>query len=404
VRRACHLLVGILCLALRVEEVYSQSLENVQLSGNVSGEYRHFVDPGSRPGLASNNVSFSTEPELYYPLENSRDSVRFTAFYRWDENDKERTHGDIRELKWHKVSRDWELTVGFDRVFWGVTETVHLVNIINQIDFVEDVDGEDFLGQPMIDLTLIRDWGTIDLFILPYFRERTFPGPDGRPPSGVLVSSGTAIYESSAEQWHTDFAVRWANSIGDWDIGAYHFYGTTREPLLDQAVFEINGNGEPELIPIYDIIHQTGLDIQGTFDAWLLKLEAINRSGQDGSFFASALGFEYTFFDIAGFGYDIGIVTEYLHDARDVIISTDDDISLGVRLTLNDISSTDLLAAVVHDLNNDSRYFFVEASRRLGDAFKLSVEVRGVSNVAEDDPLIVFEDDNYIQLELGYFF
>jgi hypothetical protein len=407
-RPAPHYLPVLLCAGLLTVGTSARgALEEIELSGNISGEYRYFFDSGTRPGLASSNVSVSTEPEFYYRIPDSRDSVTFTPFYRLDEHDDDRSHGDIRELNWHKVARDWELTLGIDRVFWGVTETAHVVNIINQIDLVESPDQEDLLGQPMINLTLIQDWGSLDMFVLPYFRERTFPGTEGRPGSQPAISNSKAIYDSSAEQWHTDLALRWANSAGNWDLGAYHFYGTSREPRVDPAIFEIKGNGDVELIPIYDIINQTGVDIQGTFDAWLLKLEAIYRAGPEENFFSGAAGFEYTFFDVAGSGVDIGIVSEYLFDDRALIVTTDNDdndISLGLRLGLNDINSTQLLAAAVQDVDDQSRYFFIEASRRIGNAFKLSIEARGVDNVADDNPLRLYEDENYLQLELGYYF
>lgn len=402
--RLCALLAaGMIGGALPAGTLADQ-LGDMQLSGNVSGEYRYFLETGPRPDLYRNNVSFSTEPELYFPFVDSRDSLRFTAFYRWDEHDDERTHADIRELKWHKVERDWELTMGVDRVFWGVTETVHLVNIINQQDLVENPDGEDLLGQPMANLTLIRDWGVLDLFLLPYFRERTFPGEDGRPGSNIVVSDSEVEYDSSAEEWHTDAAIRWSDSIGDWDLGAAYFYGTSREPRFDPDLYEISGRGIVELIPIYDIIHQLGVDIQGTFDAWLWKLEAIYLDAQDGEVFAGAAGFEYTFFDINSSGIDLGVLSEYLYDDRDFNVTPDEYISLGVRLTFNDINSTDFLTAFVHDPDNRSHYYYVEASRRLGDAFRLSLEARGVGNLGEDDPLQVYDGDNYLQLELSYFF
>ena len=123
---------------------------------------------GAGGGAATqHNVSLVAEPELYYPVRASGDSLRLTAFLRLDAHDDERSHGDIREMKWHKVADRWELTLGVDRIFWGVTETIHLVNIINQQDFVENPDGEDLLGQPMIRLDLVRDWGTWGLFVLP---------------------------------------------------------------------------------------------------------------------------------------------------------------------------------------------------------------------------------------------
>lgn len=381
----------------------AQSVSAIEISGNVTGEFRHFYRSAFRSGQESNNLSISAEPDIYHRFPDSRDSVRFLPFFRLDENDSERTHWDIRELKWHQVREQWELTIGIDRVFWGVTETVHLVNIINQIDNVENPDGEDLLGQPMVNLTLVQEWGSLDFFVLPGFRERTFPSRTGRPGSSVLINSDKAIYESGAEQWHTDFALRWSHTLGGWDMGASHFYGTSREPGFNADDFTVNGHGEIELIPIYDIIHQTGVDVQGTFDAWLLKLEAITRSGQGERFYAFATGFEYTFFDVASSGVDVGIIGEYLYDERDYE-AMDDDLAFGVRLSVNDIQSTEILAAIVQDTENRSRSFYIEASRRIGNAFKLSVEMRGVGNVADHDPLKLYETDNYVQIEFGYFY
>jgi len=53
---------------------------------------------------------------------------------------------------------------------------------------------------------------------------------------------------------------------------------------------------------------------------------------------------------------------------------------------------------------DSSRYFYLEASRRIGNAFRLSIEARGVDNVAADNPLRIYDDENYLQLELGYYF
>ena len=49
--------------------------------------------------------------------------------------------------------------VGVGKVFWGVTESQHLVDIINQTDLVENIDTEDKLGQPMLETTWLQNWG-----------------------------------------------------------------------------------------------------------------------------------------------------------------------------------------------------------------------------------------------------
>ncbi|MGB5326465.1 MAG: hypothetical protein WBN40_13740 [Pseudomonadales bacterium] len=375
----------------------------ITLSGNISLEGRYFEKSNARPQLSRSNASISVAPEFYYRLGNGKDSLQFSPFLRGDENDAERSHADIRELKWHKVARDWELTLGVDTVFWGVAETLHLVNIINQVDLVENIDREDYLGQPMARLALIGNWGTLDLYALPWFRERSFPGRNGRPGSGLRVSNETAHYESGAERRHSDFALRWSKVAGAWDIGLSHFYGTSREPELDASRFEINQRGEAELIPLYNIIHQTGLDLQGTFESWLFKLEAITREDREGRIFASVAGMEYSFYNVAGSGADIGIVAEHLFDERSAV-TTDNDIVVGLRLGLNDINSTELLAAWGQDLDNSSGFFFIEASRRLGDSYKLSLEARGTGGVDKRDPLALLGEDNYASLELARYF
>ena len=387
----------ILATALTCPTAAIGKSEAVQLSGFLSGEYRYFTQASRGAASYRSNLALVFEPEFYYPIEDSGSSLRFTAFYRHDDHDAKRTHADIRELKWHKVEEAWELTLGIDRVFWGVTETVHLVNIINQQDLVENPDGEDLLGQPMIRLDLVRDFGTFGIFVLPYFRERTFAGRNGRPGAGVAVDTDNPLYESGDDEWHTDFALRWSHYVGNWDLGASYFNGTSRDPRFVLAP-------GAALRPFYETIDQIGVDVQGTFDAWLWKLEAIHRRGQGGDFFASVAGLEYTFFDLGESGTDIGVVVEYLHDERDELVATDNDLSLGLRVTLNDINSTDFLAAVVQDMDNESRYFFVEASRRVGDAFKLSLNARGVHNVAERDPLQNYERENFLQVELAYYF
>ena len=180
--------------------------------------------------------------------------------YRWKKvagasGDDERTHADVRELYWRRTFGDtFDLFVGVRKVFWGVTETFHLVDIVNQTDAVEDIDEEDKLGQPMVHFALQRNWGRMDLIALTGFRERTFPGVEGRPRTPLPVDTDVALYESAAGNRQIDGAIRYSHFIGNWDLGAYLFHGTSREPrfLPDLA-------GE-RLVPIYDVIDQLGVD------------------------------------------------------------------------------------------------------------------------------------------------
>ncbi len=373
-------------------------------SGYVSGEVRYFPhSPLLTDQYKDFNFSLALQPEYAHEWDNGYQSLVFVPFVRVDQHDSERTHFDISELTWLKATETWELRVGIRKLFWGVTESQHLVDIINQTDLVDHPDTEQKLGQPMINLALIRDWGTVDLFILPGFRERTFSGREGRLVGDIPIDTDQTRYESSAEEKHIDWAVRWGHSIGNWDIGLSHFSGTSRETILLPGVDE---KGRSVLIPYYEQIDQTGLDVQLTQEDMLWKLEMISRKGQNDRFTALTGGFEYTFVGVFETDADIGFLTEYQFDDRHDKATTpfEDDVMLGMRLTLNDVQSTELLAGATFDLDNTTRFYLLEASRRLGDNWKLTLETYIYSNIPADDLVYGFRNEDFVQLELAWYF
>ncbi len=374
-----------------------------ELSGSLAGEVRSFVQKPKFPGQFSHfQPSLAITPELRYDSDDRRHQMSLVPFLRLDAQDDQRTHADLREGYWRYIGDDWEALVGVDTVFWGVTESRHLVNVINQIDQVEDIDQVDFLGQPMVNLASQQDWGRLDVFVLPGFRERTFPGRKGRLRTALPVDEDAAEFDSDLEQAHVDVAARYAHFFGDWDVGAYYFYGTGREPRL------VPNATATRLEPRYDLIHQGGLDLQYTQDAWLWKLEAIVREGQGGVFAAAVGGFEYTFFQVFESAADLGLLAEYLYDGRDEDkappTSFNNDFFVGTRLALNDVQDTTALLGAVVDVEDRSTALFVEAERRLGDSWKLELESRLFLGVSDSNPLNAFEDDDFVVLRLSYFF
>jgi hypothetical protein len=393
-----RLLAALLCLLV----VMSSPAMAVSWRGNVTIQERFFFDDPADPRQHGNNFSIAAQPEMYHEWDEGKQTFTFIPFARLDQGDEKRTHADIRELAWSYIARDYEWTVGISKVYWGVTEARHIADIINQTDLVEDLDQEDKLGQPMINLTLIRNWGNLDLFVLPGFRERTFAGAKGRPRIIPRVERNLTSYESSQEDNHVDAAIRWSHAIGDMDIGLYWFHGTSREPILSPAEY----NGEIVLAPFYQIIDQAGLDVQLTKGNWLWKLEAINLDGNYVSYRQATGGFEYTFYGIAETTADIGLVVEYLYDSRGELATTpfEDDFLTGLRLTLNDEQSTDLLLGVIKDKHDDSYLFSLEGSRRIGNNWKLSIQGSKFLVDGLDQSLKSFAEDDYLQIELGYYF
>ncbi|MDE1461501.1 hypothetical protein [Spartinivicinus poritis] len=394
-----YCLFGIIWLSLSSSHVLAVD----DIAGSFSLENRFFLEEGSQSDRPDYQLSLSIAPELYWASEDEKESLTLVSFFRWDNQDSERTHADIRELMWLHVGNEWELRVGVGKVFWGVTESVHLVDVINQTDFVETVDGEEKLGQPMLFGSWIKSWGTLDVFLLPWFRERTFPGDNERFSLSLPIKVNNAEYQSSAEQQHVDFVLRWSHTIEDWDIGTYYFHGTSRDPDL---VVKFNGLGNPELVPFYPQMKQFGVDIQATLGAWLWKLEAIYRDSTE-SYWSTIAGFEYTFVGVLNSNWDIGVLAEYQYDQRGTAapIPHQNDLFLGGRFVVNDVAGTEILMGAVKDLNWHHSYSgLVEASTRLSNQLKLSLEAYFFASNNIRDANYPFRNDDYIQVGLKYYF
>jgi hypothetical protein len=376
-------------------------------STEVGAEVRVFANKPAFSEQSGNTLSPSIflEPEVVYEADGGNDRFIFKPFLRLDRDDENRSHLDIREANWLHLGDGYDLVVGLEKVFWGVAESRHLVDIINQNDQVEDLDGEDKLGQPMIQLAISQDWGTVTGFILPGFRERAFPSRDARLRGGLPIAGDDATYDSNQEDRAVDFAVRYAHVLGDVDLAVSHFHGTSREPRLSA----VSGAAGPELRPHYDQIDQTGVDIQYTADAWLWKIEAIGRGGH-GSYFAAAVaGVEYTFYQIFESDADLGLLTEYLYDGRDdngdaPLTAFENDVFIGARLTLNDEDDITLLAGAIIDVGDRSTLATLEASRRIGNDWKVEIEARSFIDIAPSDVLSGVRKDDFLTFRVTRFF
>ncbi len=384
---------------------FTAPIKALGLSGNISSELRYFPDMPASFGASrfdrGSSLSFAFSPEIYHEWNGGERAIVFSPFLRWDESDSERTHRDIRELNLLLVQGDLEWRIGLGRVFWGVTESQHLVDIINQTDAVENIDGEDKLGQPMIQASWSQDWGIVDFFVLPGFRERTFAGERGRLRTPLVVDTENPVYEAKNKERHIDYAIRWSHSIGIWDIGISNFYGTSRTPELRQRGYK--------LVPHYNLINQTGIDLQATLDEWLFKLESIyridKRKKEDKNYAAMAAGFEYTFVGVWQRS-DVGWLVEYHFDERgeDATSPFQNDLFAALRIAVNDTQSSEILAGVFADLDYGGYSLRLEASRRIGDDWKLSLEYQGFNNIDPDDMLYAQRQDDYLQAELSWFF
>ena len=353
-----------------------------------------------------NNYSFSFEPEIYLEWSNSKNFV-FRPFYRLDSQDNYRTHFDFRELKYSFYGEDWESNFGIGQVFWGVTESKNVVDIINQFDAVDDPLMKTKLGKPLINLTLIRDYGYFDFYLMTYFRERTFPGLKGRLRTNPPFLKNASSYEGGSK-WTPELAMRWSNSYDEYDISLHSFVGYARAPAIDIKIID----GKIQYAPNYQRIRQLGGTLQRTMNSTLLKLEWVARHGEKdsnlrrGGHISAVLGFEHTSYQSIGDNGDIGFLMEYNFDSRRSRSSDSlqDDLFLATRFNLNDAENTEMLLGTIFDLDGDGQIYQLDLGRRITDSITLGVKGAIYQNGRLGSNLYILRQDSWIELNLKKYF
>lgn len=388
------LLCGIVSAQTKKDEV------KTTIEWEVNGQYRYFYDAPQFENQLKDYPSIGIQPTYSFVWDNGYQNFIASAYFNRD-RDENTSYWDLREFYYQKAKNNWELSIGFKKVFWGVTESNHLVDIINQTDALKSFDGEEKLGQPMVHFSWFSsNWGSLDLFYLPYHRKRGFAGEKGRFRFSTVLEADAIGYESDQEEWHSDFAVRWKHYIGVLDIGLSYFYGNGREPYFE---FDDHGN----IKAFYPLIDQLGLDFQITAGAILLKFESILRKAEQQEFFAMDAGFEYTFSNVDNNGLDIGVLGEYLYDERGdwALSGLQNDIFYGSRIAFNDTQDTAILGGGIYDLDTKSHLFTLEATRRLSNGLVCSIEGRIFSGVSDEELfLLFFKQDSYWSISLSKYF
>ena len=393
-------------------QVCANSGIDLQLFGHVSVESRWYPENGAYSSQSHHASGFVLEPEFYFESVSGW-SFNLVPFFRYDSADPERSHADLREayfLLFGEIGNsEWELRLGIDRVFWGVVESYHLVDIINQTDLIEHPDEEVELGQFMAHVTWSGEWGAAEFFAMPHHRERTFPGRRGRLRPAIIIDDERPTYESSAEEWHLDFAARYSQSLGAFDIGISVFDGTSREPLLRSR----HRDDGLILVPHYEQVRQFGLDVQLTYNSWLFKLEAIHRADsqnlrfKEEDFEAFVIGGEYTFYSILDSAIDFSVLGEWTYDGRgsDATNAFEDDLLIATRLAFNDIQNTEIYASILEDRQHSTNALVIEVNRRISDRWSMNLELLSLFNVDKEDVQIdQTRRDSFIEFHLNYNF
>ena len=410
-----HALYGVMAAAFTIAscQVRAESgwvPEYYEFYGNAEIETTLFAEEPQFAGQEDHDVSVAIRPTFLAEWMDGDLAFTITPFARLDYADDKRSHVDLREAKFDYRTGDWSFTIGADFVFWGKTEAVHLVDIINSDDGVESLDLEDKLGQPMLKVARLTEYGEFSAYWMPYFRRPTFAGIGGRLRAGIPIDPGAARYAVDGEEWAQSAALRWSHVVGDVDFGVSAFYGVSRDAALEP--FRFDGLGRPTALrPVFDDIGQIGIDAQYTSGPALWKLEAIGRVNQldanldNTTYGAITGGIEYTLFGVFDTNADVGLLLEGAYDSRgeDALTPFEEDVVYGVRVALNDEQDSSFLMTGSTDVVSGGSSLRLEAERRIGNGLKLEIEGQAFLNTQSSDIESSLESDSFVRLRLSYF-
>jgi hypothetical protein len=194
-------------------------------------------------------------------------------------------------------------------------------------------------------------------------------------------------YSASGEEVQVDYGLVYENG---YDAKRYI---TMKEGALQQNAFIVN-----KLMGYATYIH--GDTIYKTEATYALSDEdSVSDYGELG------VGVEHTLY---GFWEkkDLGLLVEYYRyesreDAgRDLKGFFADDLTLGFRLSMNDLSSSQVLGGLDIDLESKEKIYFVEYETRVLETYKLKTSY---THLAPEETSVFAELDK-LKLEFGYYF
>ncbi len=349
--------------------------------------------PNSNIGTLEDGQSLELNIEAYQDFGRARGVLEFIA--RLDDQDSGRRILDARQAYISSEIAGFEIYVGNRQVFWGKAESANVVDVINQRDSAADQGNVGKLGAPSLSIESYGDYGDVQIWYLPNFREVTFNDATAHPSVGLPIKA--ARYQRPEGKYADDFALRFATVIDDLDLAGSFFHGTARTPILS---LEDMGTA---LEPYYPEQRSFGLEVQYTGDATLLKWESLHGKQDGRKFSASVGGLEYTHYSVFDKVWDLGLIAEAQYDDRPQA-AADQFYVAGLRLTFNDTQDTNLLLLISQDEAREQSLISFEASRRLNSWSSLDLGAKFFESKSSSSMFDSFDDDDVISIKLNMFF
>ncbi|HRQ09916.1 MAG: hypothetical protein WC972_00520 [Trueperaceae bacterium] len=176
-----------------------------------------------------------------------------------------------------------ELTAGKLRRFWGSTDGVNPVDVLNPRDLTFPPDSEK-LAVPMLHGSVYADDVSVEFAVVPVFTPARLPGAAWRPAVTPQLPPGMTLVgvlppednRPAAELGNVQFGARGTLDLGQFDVSATYFHGFRSQPTQSARIEPTGTPGQVRLQPVldYDRMDLLGIDFSGTVGDVVLRGEA----------------------------------------------------------------------------------------------------------------------------------
>jgi len=421
-------LIPVLSLSLPLCAQTSAQEEESAFSGQgeVAFEFRQFQSDDKNESI-DQGLSMFSRVEVRY--ENMGMSNVFRFFSRVDQKDNDRSILAIEDAyasySWGE-EEEWKVLAGFQIFNWSQTEAFHPADVVNSRNLDSELENLEKIGEFTFELERKILDGSLNVFFWPRVEDPRFPGIGSRAGAGIdfekpVFVDGTDKTNNS--RYQNQYGLRLTQTFGDSDF-SFHYLNH-----FDRNQFQLGLDSNGNVAPHYFRVTQLGGSFLHTWDAFIFKLEAANRSFEADvgavlinpvTFQATqnkpidhnevAFGIEYILpFDSGeelSFFFEGQTILGTSVEERQTISIFQHDLFFGGRFAFNDVMGTELFTSLIYDLERSGEYIFnVNITRRLTDEWKFKSGYRHYQSEKEGTQgLEVFNGDSYFFFNLNRFF
>jgi hypothetical protein len=373
------------------------SFAQIEYKGNVGLKSAFYEQKDSKK--RDSNLALTFDIELKKRFDNGQ--FLFNAKSIYDKDDQNRRFTNIKDFSYTHNYDDSDLNIGIQSLFWGSLEFFNITDVYNTKNILDDPFNYDSkIGALGLNYTYY--FQNSELSILAKFKEDDQEVQDNKSINNFYPPNYNTHLLTQKENHRPSVFIKYS--------------GSSEDIQLDYSFIYENGYDNNRYISIgNNVSHQNAFLVNKFLfystlivDNTIYKSEfslTQSRSKAVSDYEHIAFGFEHTLVAIWD-KKDLGLLVEYYHynaqenNKQNLAILYNDDLNIGFRLNINDQASSELLAGVDIDRDNQEKIYFLSVNTRILEQYKLKLSYQHLSPTQSS----VFKKLDLFSIEFNYYF